>query len=104
MNKLPHRKAVLESFRLDDVFNNLRSEAVSGAAPQRSQSKLSIHVHLRLFQKAFARMIELADKRKVELGLPFLNESQLHGSKVPSSSEQRDWAPNEQVIVILPIS
>ena len=103
MNELPHRKTVLESFRLDDVFDNLGSEAVSGSAPQRGQSKLSIHVHLRLFQKASARMVELANKRKIELGLPFLDESQLHGAKVTSSSEQRDWTPNEQVVVILPV-
>ena len=104
MNELPHRKAVLESVGLDDVFDNLRSEAVSCTAPQRGQSKLSIHVHLRLFQKAFPRVIELANKRKIEFGLPFLNESQLHGSKVTSSSEQGNWAPDEQVVVILPIS
>ena len=114
-----NRDSVLEpkewmSFHIERRFWNLSDwmmsltilggEAVSGAAPQRGQSKLSIHVHLRLFQKAFPRVVELANKRKIELGLPFLDESQLHGSKVTSSSEQRDWAPNEQVVVILPIS
>ena len=104
MNELPHRKAVLESVGLDDVLDNLWSEAVSCAAPQRGQAKLSIHVHLRLFQKAFPRVIELANKRKIEFVLPFLNEGQLHGWKVTPSREQGNWAPDEQVVVILPIS
>ena len=103
MNQLPHRKAILESVGQDDVFDNLRCEAMSCSAPQSGQSKLCIHVHLRLFQKAFSRVIKLANERKIQLWLPFLNEGQLHRAKVTSSSEQWNGAPNEKVVVISPI-
>ena len=103
MNKLPHRKAILESVGQDDVFDNLRCEAMSCSAPQSGQSKLCIHVHLRLFQKALPRVIKLANERKIQLGLPFLNEGQLHRTKIISASEQWNRAPNEKVVVISPI-
>ena len=48
-------------------------------------------------------MIELAHERKVQLRLPFLKKGQLHRTEIISSREQRDWTPNEKVVVILPI-
>ena len=47
-------------------------------------------------------MIELANEWKIQLGLPFLNEGQLHRAKITSSGEQWNWAPNEKVVDDLP--
>ena len=103
MDELPHRETVLEPVGKDDVLDNLRCEAVSCSTPEGCQPKLGIHIHLRLFQKALPRMVKLANERKVQLRLPFLNKGQLHRTEIISSREQRDWTPNEEVVVILPV-
>ena len=46
---------------------------------------------------------QLANERKIQLWLPFLNKGQLHRTKITSSREQWNWTPNEKVVVILPI-
>ena len=102
MNELPHRQPVLEPFGKDDVLHNLRSETMAGTAPESGQTKLGIHIHLRLFQQTLSRVVKLADERKVQLRLPFLNECQFHRTEVVSSREQREWTPNEKVVMILP--
>ena len=103
MDKLPHCQTVLEPVGEDDVLDNLRCESMAGTAPESGQTKLGIHIHLRLFQQALPGMIKLANKRKIQLRLPFLNKGQLHRTEIISSREQRDWTPNEKVVVILPI-
>ena len=103
MDELPHREAVLEPVGKDNILDNLRCEAVACPAPEGCQPKLSIHMHLRLVQKAFPRVVELANERKIQLRLPFLNKSQLHRTEIISSREQRNWTPNEEVVVILPV-
>ena len=104
MDKLPHRETVLEPVGQDDILDNLRGETVSCPAPKGCQPKLGIHIHLRFLQKAFSRVVELANKRKIQLRLPFLNEGQLHRTEIISSSEQRNRTPNEEIVVILPVS
>ena len=46
----------------------------------------------------------MANERKIQLRLPFLNEGQLHRTKITTSREQWNETPNEEVVVILPIS
>ena len=75
MNQLPHRQAVLKPVRKYDVLDDLRRKTVAGTSPESSQAKLGIRIHLRLFQKAFPRVVKLANERKVQLRLPFLNQS-----------------------------
>ena len=103
MDDLPHFEPVLESVRQDDVLDNFWSEAMAGSTPQSSQPKLGAHTHLRLFQQTFSRMVKLTNEWKVELRLPFLDESELHRTKITAPSEQWNWAPDEQVVVVRPI-
>ena len=74
MNELPHRQPVLKPFGKDDVLHNLRSETMAGTAPESGQTKLGIHIHLRLLQQALPMVIKLANERTVQLRLPFLNK------------------------------
>ena len=74
MNELPHRQTVLKPFGKDDVLDSLRRKTMAGTAPESGQTKLGIHIHLRLLQQALPRVIKLANERKVQLRLPFLNK------------------------------
>ena len=49
-------------------------------------------------------MVELADEREVQPGLPFLNQRQLHRTEVVSPREQREWAPDKKIVMVLPVA
>ena len=104
MNQLPHRKAILKSVREYDVLDDLGRKPVASTSPKGGQAKLGIHLHLRLFQEAFSRMVELAHEREIQLELPFLNQCQLHRTEVVSSREQREWASYKKIVGVLPVS
>ena len=92
----------MKPFREQNVLDDLWREPVASTSPKCGQAKLGIHVHLRLLQKAFARMVELANEWEVQTGLPFLNQRQLHRTEVVSSREQREWAPDKKIVMVLP--
>ena len=75
---------------------------MTGSTPKCGRAELSIGVHRRSFQKTFFRMEKLADKRVVQFGLPFLNESKFKAAKIGSASKKRDWGPDEQVLMFAP--
>ena len=104
MDDVPELEAMLEEIRGQDIFDHLGSEAMAGTTPKCSQPKLCVGVHRRSFQKTLLRVEELADKRVVQLRLPFLDESKFVTAKVRTASKKRDWSPNKKVVLFSPES
>ena len=104
VDEVPQMKPILEAVRGQNVFNELRGEAVTSSAPQCCQAKLGICVHRRAFHKSFLRMEELANERVVQPWLPLLDECEFEAPKVGAAGEKRDWGPNEQVLMFAPVA
>ena len=75
---------------------------MASTTPKRSQPELSIGVHRGSFQETLFRMNKLANKRVVQSGLPFLDESKFEAAKIGSACKKMDWGPDEQVLVFAP--
>ena len=102
VDAVPKMKSVLEPVRGQNVLDHFRSEAMTGSTPERGQAELSIGIHRRSFQKTFFRMEKLANKRVVQSRLPFLNKGKFKAAKIGSASKNRDWGPDEQVLMFAP--
>ena len=104
VDEVPQMKPVLEAVGGQNVFDDLRGEAVTSSAPQCCQAKLSIGVHRRAFQKSFLRMEKLANERVIQPGLPLLDECKFEAPKIGAAGEKRDWGPHKQVLMFAPVT
>ena len=58
----------------------MRSKFVFGTTPEGGKAKLCIGIEKGFFEKTLLWMVELANERIVQTGLPFLNEGHFEAS------------------------
>ena len=75
-----------------------------GTTPKGGQAELRVGVQKGFFENTLLWVEELANEGIVESGLPFLNEGHFKASIVSPVCAYRDWSPNIQVVMILPIA
>ena len=80
------------------------SELVSGSTPECGKAKLSVGVEKGFLENAPFGMEELANERKIEFGLPLLDQSHLKTAEVCPVCVDWDGSPNVEVVVFLPIA
>ena len=73
-----------------------------GSTPECGEAKLSINVHRGLFEDALLRMEKLANERKIQFVLPFLDECQFQATIICPFDEKWKWRPNVEILVLLP--
>ena len=75
-----------------------------GSTPKSGQAKLRVRIEKGFLEDTLLWVEELTDEGIVESGLPFLNEGHFKASIVSPVCAYRDWSPNIQVVMILPIA
>ena len=74
-----------------------------GTTPEGGKAKLCIGIEKGLFEKTLLWMVELANERIVQTGLPFLNEGCFKTAVVHPVCIA-DRSPNIQVVMFMPIA
>ena len=75
-----------------------------GTTPEGGKAKLCIGIEKGLFEKTLLWMVELANERIVQTGLPFLNEGCFKTAVVHPVCIDGDRSPNIQVVMFMPIA
>ena len=75
-----------------------------GTTPEGGKAKLCIGIEKGLFEKTLLWMVELANERIVQTGLPFLNDGCFKTAVVHPVCIDGDRSPNIQVVMFMPIA
>ena len=75
-----------------------------GTTPEGGKAKLCIGIEKGFFEKTLLWMVELANERIVQTGLPFLDEGYFKTAVVHSVGIDGDRSPNIQIVMFMPIS
>ena len=75
-----------------------------GTTPEGGKAKLCIGIEKGFFEKTLLWMVELANERIVQTGLPFLDEGYFKTAVVHSVGIDGDRSPNMQIVMFMPIA
>ena len=75
-----------------------------GTTPKSGKAELCIGIEEGFFEKAFLWMVELANERIVQTGLPFLDEGCFKTAVVDPVGIDGDRSPNIQIVMFMPIA
>ena len=75
-----------------------------GTTPEGGKAKLCIGIEKGFFEKTLLWMVELANERIVQTGLPFLDEGYFKTAVVHSVGIDGDRSPNIQIVMFMPVA
>ena len=75
-----------------------------GTTPEGGKAKLCIGIEKGFFEKTLLWMVELANERIVQTGLPFLDEGCFKTAVVHPVGIDGDRSPNIQIVMFMPIA
>ena len=75
-----------------------------GTTPEGGKAKLCIGIEKGFFEKTLLWMVELANERIVQTGLPFLDEGCFKTAVVHPVGIDGDRSPNIQIVMFMPVA